>query len=256
MVEEFTKDAIMGGKIIIKQPSKGYRVGIDAILLASLVEANDGDKVLDMGAGVGSISLCLLKRLPLLNVTSIEKNTVYFNTSKENKDINTFAQHYTPILFDIVDYKNSSNVHKELKEAFFDVIVSNPPYYCADSNNISPSPLKKVANTESSAKLQDFINAAYYFLKHQGSLYMIHNSNRLSEIVNLATSNKWGGITVYPIYSFVNSKALRVIIKMQKLSKAETIIENPIIVHNQDKSYTKTIKLIIEEGLSYKEAKL
>ena len=49
-----TEDKILGGRITILQPKKGYRVAIDPILMAASVPARKGDKILEIGAGSGA----------------------------------------------------------------------------------------------------------------------------------------------------------------------------------------------------------
>ena len=58
-IEKFTIDSFLGGKLQIKQPARGYRIGIDTVLLASATKPKADATVLDLGCGVGGISLCL-----------------------------------------------------------------------------------------------------------------------------------------------------------------------------------------------------
>ena len=46
MVVDFSIDEFLGGKLKIKQPKKGYRAGIDPVLLAASVNASKGDNIL------------------------------------------------------------------------------------------------------------------------------------------------------------------------------------------------------------------
>ena len=46
---DFTTDEFLGGKLKIKQPAKGYRIGIDTVILASATKQRDNAKVLDLG---------------------------------------------------------------------------------------------------------------------------------------------------------------------------------------------------------------
>ena len=61
-----TDDMFLGETLSVLQPSKGYRAGIDAVLLAATVNAavDQEIKVLDLGAGVGVVSLAVAARLP------------------------------------------------------------------------------------------------------------------------------------------------------------------------------------------------
>ena len=61
---ELTDDAVLGGRLRLKQMRRGHRVGHDAILLAAATQARDGDHAVDLGAGVGAAGLALAVRVP------------------------------------------------------------------------------------------------------------------------------------------------------------------------------------------------
>ena len=46
------------GAVAIAQPKSGFRVGTDTVFLAAAIGVNRG-RILDLGAGVGGVSLCL-----------------------------------------------------------------------------------------------------------------------------------------------------------------------------------------------------
>ena len=50
-IEKFTIDSFLGGKLQIKQPARGYRIGMDTVLLASAAKPKADAKVLDLGCG-------------------------------------------------------------------------------------------------------------------------------------------------------------------------------------------------------------
>src|SRR5229473_3780911 len=76
LVEEksraFTDDAVLGGRLRLRQPARGHRVGHDAILLAAACPARAGERVVDLGAGVGAAGLALAARVPDATVTLVE----------------------------------------------------------------------------------------------------------------------------------------------------------------------------------------
>src|SRR3954465_4114456 len=67
-----TENALLGGRIRLLQPPRGYRVAVDAVLLAAAIDAAPGDRVLDLGAGVGAVGLCLAARVPGCAIVGIE----------------------------------------------------------------------------------------------------------------------------------------------------------------------------------------
>ena len=58
-----TLDSVLGGRVTLHQPAVGYRVAIDPILLAAACPAEPGERVVDLGCGVGTAALCLARRV-------------------------------------------------------------------------------------------------------------------------------------------------------------------------------------------------
>src|SRR4051794_27363228 len=57
-----TDDALLGGKLMLRQPARGHRAGHDAMLLAAATAVRSGERVADLGAGVGQAGLALAVR--------------------------------------------------------------------------------------------------------------------------------------------------------------------------------------------------
>src|SRR6056297_2259973 len=69
-----TRDALLGGRVWLRQPARGYRAGVDAVFLAAACPARPGARVLDLGCGVGAAALCLAARVPDLAITGVERD--------------------------------------------------------------------------------------------------------------------------------------------------------------------------------------
>ena len=89
MVNDFSIDEFLGGKLKIKQPLRGYRAGVDPVLLAASVNAYEGEHILDLGCGVGVASLCLSQRISGLNIYGIEIQGDYAALASENSKLNS-----------------------------------------------------------------------------------------------------------------------------------------------------------------------
>src|ERR1700716_1966921 len=85
-----TEDAVLGGRLRLRQPKRGHRVGHDAILLAAATGARAGDHVVDLGAGVGGAGLALAARVPGLHLTLVEIDAVLCGLAAENIALNGF----------------------------------------------------------------------------------------------------------------------------------------------------------------------
>ena len=77
-------DAFLGGKLQILQPEKGYRAGIDAVLLAASIPASEGDTLFEAGIGTGVAAACLATRVPGVNIAGVEIASRYALIAEEN----------------------------------------------------------------------------------------------------------------------------------------------------------------------------
>ena len=72
VVTDLTEDAFLGGQLLLKQKRSGHRAGHDAILLAAATDAHAGDRVVDLGAGVGTAGLALARRVAGIELCLVE----------------------------------------------------------------------------------------------------------------------------------------------------------------------------------------
>src|SRR6476646_3131724 len=71
MSGEVTADAVLGGRLLLKQPRRGHRVGHDAILLAAACPARAREGVVDVGAGVGAAGLAVAQDVDVCRGTLV-----------------------------------------------------------------------------------------------------------------------------------------------------------------------------------------
>ena len=87
MSENITENEYLGGRIRIRQPQKGYRAGVDPVLLAASIPARSGQSVLELGLGVGTAALCLSARVAGLSLTGVEIQSDYAALARENASL-------------------------------------------------------------------------------------------------------------------------------------------------------------------------
>ena len=85
-------DAVLGGRLRLRQPLAGHRVGHDAILLAAATGGLTGEQAVDFGAGVGAARvLRWLHALPGLSITLVEIDPALAALAAENARQNGMA---------------------------------------------------------------------------------------------------------------------------------------------------------------------
>ncbi|MGE5799079.1 MAG: SAM-dependent methyltransferase, partial [Syntrophaceae bacterium] len=67
--DDETVESLYGGRLRILQKKKGYRYTIDSVLLAHFVGPRKGERILELGAGSGVITLLLAFWNPRVRVT-------------------------------------------------------------------------------------------------------------------------------------------------------------------------------------------
>src|SRR3981081_2076540 len=88
---EFTEDAFLGGQLRLRQPKSGHRAGHDAMLLAAATPARSGDRVADLGAGVGAAGLAVAKRVAGIKLLLVEIDAVLADLARGNAASNAIA---------------------------------------------------------------------------------------------------------------------------------------------------------------------
>lgn len=245
-----TTDNFLNGKIKLMQYSNGYKSGMDAVLLASMVKAKAGHNILDLGSGVGAIALCILNRLKNINVHALEKNQLFFNLLKQNSNLNASVIQNNSNSFTL-HHGNLLNYNFNLQ---FNAIVCNPPYFSASSTQSQSAyaNIRDFANILQDATLADFINFMVKNLKNNGKIYMVYPSNSLHYLLSLLNVKHWGAINIYPIHSSgaVNSISKRFMLVATKNSKGPSVLHSGITVYNNN-NYSNHATDILYNGNSF-----
>jgi tRNA1(Val) A37 N6-methylase TrmN6 len=236
METALTEDALLGGRVRLLQPRRGYRVAVDAVLLAAAVDPAPGEQVLDLGAGVGSVGVCLAKRVPDCTVVGIELQPALARLAERNATLNGLSARVRTIVHDIA-------LPLPLDLPPFDQVVTNPPYLAAAVADPSPDPSKALATVESSANLARWLQRATSSLKPAGTLTLIHRSDRLEEIAATLIRLGWGDLTVKRL-----PPAARVLVRARQ-GEAPSVTESPpLVLHKPEGGYTEAAEAILRHA--------
>jgi tRNA1(Val) A37 N6-methylase TrmN6 len=244
---ETTFDAFLGGRITLEQPTKGYRAGVDPVLLAASVPARAGQSVLELGCGTGAALLCLASRVEDLDLRGIEMQPHYADLCRANVDTNGFgATIYTADL---------RALPADLTALSFDQILANPPYFQRNAGYSSPHEDRDIA-FGGATKTQDWLDVAYRRLKPKGWLTLIQKADRLPEILR-ALDARFGSITVTPIVGRHGRNADRFILRVRKHGMTPFALNAPVVLHQGDthlrdgEDYHPNIKAVLRDGAQF-----
>ena len=231
-----TEDALLGGRVQLLQPARGYRVAIDAVLLAAAVDAGPGQRILDLGAGVGAVSLCLAARLAGCSVVGIELQPALAELAERNANLNGMADRIRTVVHDL-----AKPLPADLGR--FDHVVTNPPYLAAAVADPSPDPSKALATVESSADLARWLAVATAAAEPAGTLLIIHRSDRLDEILGYLGRLGWGDVTVKRL-----PPAARILLRARRADRPARRDAPALTLHRPGGGYTDEAEAILRHA--------
>jgi len=245
MITDLTKDAFLGGKVSLVQPRKGYRAGVDTVLLAATVEAQPGQRVLDLGCGVGTAALCLGARVPGLVLTGVEIQAEYAELARLNGGPD----------FEVVT-ANIADLPLEIRQRQFDHVLANPPYYDRAAGRAATDAGREAALGEATP-LAEWVKVAAKRLAPKGLAHFIHRVERLPEIL-VALNGRLGSVEVLPLCPRVDRRTELVIVRARKAGRGAFKLHAPLILHEgpsheQDgDSYVPRVRAALREGAPLK----
>ena len=234
--EATSLDAILDGKLTLRQPARGHRVGLDAILLAAAAGA-PAERLIDVGAGVGAVGLALSQRWPEARAELIEIDPALAALAVENAALNGMAGRVRVVVADALSARDRRAAG--LADEAADLVVVNPPYLAAEAARVSPDPLRARAHVagESAAALADWVVASLALLKPGGRFVMIHRADALPAVLP-AFAGRLGDLALRPVHPRADAPAIRLLISGTKGSKAPLRLLPGLPLHEADGSPT------------------
>lgn len=233
-----TNDKFLGGRVIVRQSAHGFRAGLDAVMLAAAVPARPGDEALELGAGAGTASLCLAKRVTGLTVVGIEIDLGLAELANRNAKENVMDGRVSFAASDAFDPPAA------LRRSF-DHVFCNPPFH-GDEGQVSPDATRARA-TQDSGRLAEWLTAGLKRTASGGTFTAILRADRLGEALAALPER---GVTVFPLWPRAEVPAKRVIIHARKDIRAQLVISPGLVLHEAGGRYTEEADAVLRGGAS------
>ena len=159
---ETSEDAVLGGRLVLRQPLRGHRVGHDAILLAAATVAQSGDHAVDLGAGVGGAGLALARRIEGVAVTLVEIDPALTALAAGNAERNGLSDRVRAVCLD-VEASAADFTAAGLAPGSAACVLMNPPFNVAQQP--SPDHARRLAHAASEATLEQWLRTAARLLR-------------------------------------------------------------------------------------------
>ncbi len=242
---ETSEDAVLGGRLRLRQPLRGHRVGHDAILLAAATAGRAGEHAVDLGAGVGAAGLALAARVAGLKVTLVEIDAALCPLAADNARLNKLDDRVSVLACDAEDVEALAAAG--ISSGSADRVLMNPPFHDASRQNVSPDPRRRLAHAAAPGLLPRWIASAARLLKPQGVLTLIWRADALAEVQN-ALPAEFGGIAVLPVLPRPDAPAIRVLVRAVK-SRPRCAADYPALILNDQHGHpTAAAEAVLRGG--------
>lgn len=241
---ELSCNGFLSGRVQVWQPVRGYRAGVDPVFLAASIPARAGQRVLELGCGVGVASLCLAARVPGLALTGLEIQPEYADLARRNAQENKADM--TVVTGDLRDLPAA------LRQQQFDHVIANPPYFLREAGTEAADPGRDVA-LGGNTPLAIWVAVAARRCAPRGFVTFIQRVERVPELL-AAMQDHLGSLEMLPLIPREGRPPQLVLIRGRRGGRAAFRMLPGLLVHVADshrdggEDYTPLMRAIQRDG--------
>ncbi len=165
--------------LMILQKEKGFRFGTDSVLLADFAAPRPGDKVADLGAGGGILSILMADAQPGASFDAVEWQGELCDMARRSVSGNGLSDKIA------IRHMDVRHAPRMLGHSGHSLVVVNPPYNPAGTAPKSPDPMQHLARHEGESTLEGFIDCAARLLKNGGRAAFVYPAPRAFDLMCL-----------------------------------------------------------------------
>jgi len=225
--------------VYLYQPSKSYAYNSDSIFLYDFISRfKPKGRILDVGCGVGIISL-LLTRDFKLETTIIDKQASMIAYAKHNFELNDL--NVNALNQDFMGF---------CSEEKFDYIVSNPPFYDQNVQQTQNESLN-IARYAQHLPIEPFIESVKKNLKPRGYFIFCYDAKQLDRLLFTLISHKLNPEVLRFVHSKIDRDSKLVMILARANSKSMMKILPPLIVFDEQSHYNNEAQQSFDKAGTY-----
>lgn len=251
--EATTIDDFLGGRLRVEQPARGFRAGLDAVLLAaaltpaSLTPAPGRRlRVLDAGAGVGTAGLCAAVRVADADITLVERAATLAELARRNVARNDLSGRATVVEIDILA---AAAAHEAagLHAGSYDHVIANPPYLENGRHSLPADAVAAAAFGMAEGTLDQWLRFLARMATADGRLVLIHRADALGEVL-AAIGARFGALRILPLHPRAGDPAHRIIVSGRKGSRAPLQLLPGLVLHGAGNEFLPAVGAVLRDG--------
>jgi tRNA1(Val) A37 N6-methylase TrmN6 len=233
----WTTDRLLGGRLILRQPARGYRVAVDTVLLAAAVPARPGARLVELGAGVGGAALAVAARVAGARVVAVEREPALAAALAANAAANDLSARVHALVADVAALP--------LRAEGADVVFTNPPYAAAAGGSAPATALGRAARREGGLTLAAWLAAAVALVRRGGDLVVVHRADRLGEVTTALAPQP---LTVLPLWPRAGRAAKRVLVRARIGRRGGVRLSSGLVLHDGEGHFTPEAEAVLRHA--------
>lgn len=227
--QSVTRDAFLGGSLTLSQPARGFRAGLDSVLLGAAVGEGRAS-LLDLGAGVGTAALVALIHNPGLTAALAEQNADVVALAEANIADNGLVDRARVVTADVIGPAADRRAAGILDNGY-DSIIANPPFFA--DGTLAADAGRAGARHMDAAALDRWIKAAAGAAAAGGEVIFIYPAASLAPLL-AGFTQRFGAVTVLPLSPRPDEPASRVLVRGIKGSRAPLTLLASRVLHEPE----------------------
>lgn len=244
-----TEDRLLDGRVLLRQPRRGLRAGLDAVLLAAGIPARPGQRVLEAGCGSGAAFLCLAARVPDLAFVAVERDPALAALASTNAAANGLADRVEVIVGDVRDLALAGGLPR------CDHGFANPPFW--PDGTTSPDPLRRAAThaaaDPAAVGLDHWAGFLAAALAPRGTLTLILPAGRLEAGLAALAAADCGAVRLMPFWPHAGEAAKRLLLQGRRGARGPLRLAAGLILHEAGAGFTAAADHILRDGAALPE---
>ena len=212
----------LSDELTAAQDNRGLILTTDACLLAAFVGKNAKNRICELGAGSGVITLLLLQYGKIRSADCVDVQSEMINIAKDNAEKNGLADRMRPVCADVLDYRADKP---------YDAVVCNPPYFKSGDGRKNLSKQDELCRHETSAGIIDFALCASRILKDGGQAYFCYTPQRAADLYSALRSAGLEPKTEIYVYPTAKHRPSLMLVSAKKGAKSGLVSYRPLFIY-------------------------
>ncbi len=235
--EETLEDLQLGGLRLL-QKKKGFRFGMDSVLLADFAAIRPGDRVVDFGTGSGVLPLLLIGRDKGSIFHGIEIQPEMAEMARRTMQLNGLEDRV------VIHQADAGRAFELFEACSVDAVICNPPYSRAGAALRNPEEARAMARHQEQETLDAWLAAAFRILKGKGKVSLVYPAPQMLFLLDAMQRARLEPKRFRLVYPFPDQPANLVLVEGVKDARPLLQPMPPLIIQQKPGVLTNELKSV------------